>query len=233
MRTPLAVRNGYILHEPLVYSFRCGSRGRRWRIHDKHLLRAGKIEPDERASPFLLRGFERLLIFRLQWYRGLELHAERVDECTFAGDAVVEMGPCSQTSRTYITNDLALLHLFSSSNADRESGEMAIHGTELTAMLDLNEPPKSVVPAGNCHTAAACGVNRRARRSRIVNTQVGPENTQDGMKAPSGKFRADSREFERRLQQVAPQRTAGSIVKLGVTVGVGKPKSRIDFSLVA
>src|SRR4030095_11690377 len=135
------------------------------------------IEPDKLALPFLLRRFKRLPILRLQRHGGPELNPERIDENTFAGDAVIEMRPCRQTSRTYVADELALLNFLSSLNPSRESGEMAIHGTELTAMLDLNELAKSVLPAGNSYTAAACGVNRRARRRRIVNAQMGPENS--------------------------------------------------------
>ena len=55
---------GRIAREPSVCSFQCGRPGRCGGIHDEHLLRAGKIEPDKLALPFLLRRFKRLPVLR-------------------------------------------------------------------------------------------------------------------------------------------------------------------------
>src|SRR5262245_19394231 len=110
---------------------------------------------------------------------------------------------------------------------------MAIHGAELTAMLDLNKLAEAILPTSNRDTSTTSSIDRRARRRRIVDPQMRPEHAQHRMEAPPRKFGADSGELEWRLQQVALEGPAAGIVKLRTAFRVSESKGRIDPVLVA
>src|SRR5262249_37320338 len=133
---------------------------------------------------------------------------------------IVQMRAGGEPGHADVADRLALADVLA--DLDRtEMRHVAVQRAVVAAVLDDDDVAVAGLPAAERYSAVAGGVDRRARRRRLVAAPVRTAGAEDRVHPAGRKRRRDAREFHRSPQETLAQRPAVVAVIHRVAGGVG------------